>query len=871
MVRLRKAKQRIALTIGAADIANLWSLQKITRALSDFAESALSASCSHLLLELARQGELKLENPEEPEKNSGLIVLGMGKLGARELNYSSDIDLIILFDEDLVPHAGPTDLQSVFTRLAKDLVSLMDKRTSSGYVFRTDLRLRPDPGATPLAISVRAAESYYESVGQNWERAAMIKARPVSGDIKASHNFLRLIRPFVWRRSLDFAAIQDIHSIKRQINSHGGGSDIAVQGHNIKLGRGGIREIEFYAQTQQLIWGGRDTELRVQPTLSAIEKLREAGHVLAETAEEMAEAYKFLRKLEHRLQMVGDRQTHTLPSSQEKLAHMAVFMGFGNIKLFSKELLNHLYKVEKHHRELFEGEADLSGAGNLVFTGSEEDPDTLSTLTDMGFLEPRTAANIVRNWHMGRFRAIRSSRARELLTELVPEILAAFSSSSNPDDALKRFNGFLEGLPAGIQLFSLFTAKPGLLELVAEIMSTAPRLASWLSRHPILLDGVLSQDFFQPLENVRGMAAELAEAEAEGNDFQEILEIQRRWANDKAFQIGTHILRGRLSPCSASQPLTSVADVCLSSLLTSVTKIFCDQHGKVPGGEMALVSYGKLGSKEMTIGSDIDLLFVYDCPRNANESDGKRRLPVAQYYSRLCQRLIGAITAPTKDGKLYEVDMRLRPAGNAGPIASSFDAFASYQRSDAWTWEHQALTRARVICGDAQVIVKINELVREVISAPRDHSELAKEVVDMTARLRAKHHEDGVWKIKHIPGGLFDIEFIAQYIQLRDGAKVPELYSLDTVSVLEAATRNRCIEESVGKDLVMGVTFWRNLQGILRLTVEGSFCEERASLGLKHVISVACGEETFDELKQRIKIIKGMTVKHYRSILDQQQ
>ncbi|MEC7489774.1 MAG: bifunctional [glutamine synthetase] adenylyltransferase/[glutamine synthetase]-adenylyl-L-tyrosine phosphorylase [Pseudomonadota bacterium] len=867
MNQLRKTKRRIALTVGAADLAGLWSLKQITEALSRFAAAALRASCRHLLRDLHERGDLVLPNLDDPEAGSGLIVLGMGKLGARELNYSSDIDLIILYDEEVVPHTSAVSMQQTFNRLARNLVSIIEKRTPSGYVFRFDLRLRPDPGATPPAISVRAAEVYYESVGQNWERAAMIKARPVAGDIRAGHAFLDLLRPFMWRRSLDFAAIQDIQSVKRQINTHYGGAKIVVAGHNIKLGRGGIREIEFFAQTQQLIWGGRNAELRVSETLIAIDNLAKASHVTAQTAADLRAAYEFLRRLEHRLQMVDDRQVHELPIDDTGLTRVAIFMGFDTLRTFVDQLMSHLRNVERHYAELFEGEADLSGSGNLVFTGSEDDPDTLRTLSEMGFSGAESVSATVRIWHSGRIRAMRSSRARELLTELLPAILTALASSPNPDLALRRFNEFFEGLPAGIQLFSLFSAHPGLLNLVAEIMGTAPRLAGWLSRYPALLDGVLGRDFFEIIPGPDEMSAELAAVTSEGRDFQEVLDIQRRWANDKVFQIGTHMLRGRLSPVDASAPLTKVADSCLAALLPAVLSEFGEQHGKVPGSEMVVVGYGKLGSREMTIGSDLDLLFIYDFPTENQKSDGRRPLAPPRYYARLCQRFIAAITALTGEGRLYEVDMRLRPAGGSGPIATAFDGFTQYQKSEAWTWEHQALTRARVICGDSKLGSKVEEVIRDVLITPRDPAKLRKDVTQMRDRIDAEHGNGDIWSVKHMPGGLIDIEFIAQYLQLRDGKDVRELLALDAASVLAAAARHGCLEKDVAADLIAALTLWRNVQGILRLTVEGLFSEEKAASGLKTVISRGCGEIDFERLKREIEVTAGKTIAHYRSIV----
>ena len=443
-----------------AEVAGAWSLEQQTAALSRFAEAALGAALRHLLREAARKGLIALTNADQPEQDSGLIVLGIGKLGGYELNYSSDIDLIILYDPAAARVSARDGVQSFFVRLTRDLVRILEAYTGDGYSFRTDLRLRPDPASTPLAMSVPAALAYYESVGQNWERAALIKARPVAGDGAAARRFLRELQPFIWRKNLDFAAIQDIHSIKRQINAHRGGGRIAVEGHDIKTGRGGIREIEFFAQTQQLIWGGRLPELRVGPTCEALRRLAGAGRIDPAAAAQLIDDYRFLRRLEHRLQMVDDAQTHALPSDRAGIERIAVFLGYSDTEAFVADLRAHLASVERHYAELFEQAPTLAGPGNLVFTGADDDRETLRTLSQLGFAEPATVSALVRSWHHGRLRATRSQRAREILTELVPELLRIFGATPHPDAALRRFDQFLSHLPAGVQLFSLFHANP---------------------------------------------------------------------------------------------------------------------------------------------------------------------------------------------------------------------------------------------------------------------------------------------------------------------------------------------------------------------------------------------------------------------------
>ena len=613
---LRSGKRRLALATALADIANLWTVEQVTGSLSDFAEGALDAALSFLLVEAAGRGILTLADAGEPVRDCGLIVLGMGKLGARELNYSSDIDLIVFYDPERFRTTNAETQQREAARLTRGLVRLMADRTVDGYVFRTDLRLRPDPGATPIAISTMAAEEYYETLGQNWERAAMIKARPVAGDREAGEAFLRWLVPFIWRKHLDFAAIQDIHSIKRQIDAHRGGGRIALGGHNVKLGRGGIREIEFFVQTQQLIWGGRIPSVRLNGTIPALAALVRAGKISAEVATDVAAAYRFLRRVEHRLQMINDEQTHTLPDDPAKLRALAIFLGYADRDAFAAELLATLRRVEGYYAELFEDAPALTSpdvvGGNLVFTGAEADPETLRTLERLGFDNVQAVDAAVRGWQHGRCRAMRSTRARELLTELMPHLLKALAEKPDPDAAFLAFDRFLRGLPAGIQIFSMFHANPPLLGLVSDILGVAPALADHLARRPSVLESVLSApDFFQPPPRCEDLAEELCAMLDQARDAEDLLDLSRRWANDRRFQVGVQSLKGLLDTAQATAAWTRMAEAALTCLLPHVEEDFARVHGRIEGAGMAIIGMGKLGGGEMTTTSDLDLIFVY--------------------------------------------------------------------------------------------------------------------------------------------------------------------------------------------------------------------------------------------------------------------
>ena len=868
MSGLRLAKRRAALTIACADIAEVWSVKKVMESLSDFADLSISLAIRHVLRGLAETGRIDLADAHEPERESGYVVLGLGKLGARELNYSSDVDLIVLYDPEIVRTDDSDGLSQHMVRATRDMVRILEERTADGYVHRTDLRLRPDPGTTPVAISTLAAETYYESVGQNWERMAMIRARPVAGDLALGERFLRHLRPFIWRKNLDFAAIEDIHSVKRQITAHRGGGEIAVNGHNIKLGRGGIREIEFFAQTQQLIWGGRNQALRGQQVCDVLEALAGQGRITAVTNEEMTEAYRFLRRLEHRLQMVDDNQTHELPKTDARVEKIAIFAGYDSLAEFREALLARLRSVECHYAELFEESADLGAEGSLVFTGNELHPDTLATLLDMGFSDAAKVFNVVRIWHHGRYRATRSERSRQLLTELMPRLLASFSETANPDHAFAKFDDFLGHLPAGVQFLSLLHANPGLLDLVARIMGDAPLLADWLSRNPRLLDHVLTEDFERPIDDLEALDRELIEALDQADHFEHVLDITRRWTNDHKFRVGVQILRGRIDGAAAGPVLSAIAESVLRANLPRVEAEFARLHGAVPGGGMAIIAYGKLGGRELMPESDLDLVFVYDHPDDVDASDGPKPLAPSVYFMRLAQRLTSAVTAPTGEGRLYDLDLRLRPSGNKGPVAVKCEGFMNYQRDSAWIWEHMALTRSRVIAGPAVLCAALEAGIREILTAPRDTGELLAAVTEMRARITTEHKGLSPWDIKHRRGGLVDVEFIAQYLQLKSAAASPDVLSPTTSVTIAKLESAGVLTSEIAADLTQALGLWQRVQSVIRLIGPERLEDDDPPPGQREALVQAGEAADFDTLKARMEEVAARVHEHFKLLIE---
>ncbi|MBT6205472.1 MAG: bifunctional [glutamine synthetase] adenylyltransferase/[glutamine synthetase]-adenylyl-L-tyrosine phosphorylase, partial [Rhodospirillaceae bacterium] len=721
-------------------------------------------------------------------------------------------------------------------------------------------------------LSVDAAELYYESLGQNWERAALIKARTIAGDIDAGNAFLDRLRPFIWRRHLDFAAIQDIHSIKRQIHAQKGGARIAVAGHNVKLGRGGIREIEFFAQTQQLIFGGREPDLRTRATCDSLAALARAGRIDDSAVQSLSEAYAELRRVEHRLQMIGDAQTHTLPSSDEGLDHIATFLGWSDRQAFTRDMIAVFQRVETHYAALFEDAAPLSGdsegaAGNLVFTGHEDDPGTLETLTNLGFTDGVAIATVIRGWHHGRVRAMRSARAREILTELTPRLLGSFAATTNPDAALMRFHEFLDRLPAGVQLFALFQSEDGLLDLVAEIMGTAPRLAEHLARTPTLLDYVLSRDFFHELPHTSDLEANLAAVLDRTEHEEELLDQVRRWTHDREFQLGVQLLRGLITADSVSHALTDLTDAVLRQLLPRVEDNFAQQHGRIAGGGMAVVAFGKYGARELNFGSDLDIVFVYDHDADAEVSDGRRPLPVSQYFIRLSQRIMTALTSMTNAGLLFEIDMRLRPSGNAGLLACDVEGFIRYQNDEAWLWEHLALTRARVVHGSVSVKTRLDQANREVLTRRRDPMELADAVADMRARIAREHPPFDRFDVKYATGGLIDLDFVAQYLQLRHAADDPDVLHRRSEDALSNLAEDGLIDQDEARMLIGAGRMMKDVQTAVRLAIARPTAEDDLPNALRDLLVRITGATDFEMLRQRLDTMQAVVKNAFDTII----
>lgn len=835
---LRIQKSHLALCVAAADLSGHWDVETTTRHLARFADAVVDAAVRFLLRQADRAGKFCIKDPENPLVACGYVVLGMGKHGAYELNYSSDIDLIVLFDPEVAPLADGVEPGTFFVRLTRSLVSLLQDVDPDGYVFRVDLRLRPDPRATQVAIAIEAAAIYYENQGQNWERAAMIKARPVAGDLALGQEFLDRLKPYIWRKYLDFAAIADVQSLKRQIHAVKGHGDIAVQGHNLKLGRGGIREIEFFVQTQQLIAGGRNPLLRGQQTLPMLIALAEAGWISSDAARQMADAYRFLRMLEHRVQMLEDAQDHCVPIADIAFENYARFCGYRDGDELSAALTATLQTVQGHYQALFESAEDLGAGGNLVFTGGEDDPATIQTLEHIGFKSASEVAATVRGWHFGRYNATRSAKSRELLTELMPKLLGALAATGDADHAFLAFDTFIRGLPTGVQLFSMLKANPQLLDLIARILGTAPRLAAQIARQPRILEAVLDRSFFGPLPStaeLQDMAQTLL-----ASDLDETMDRTRIFVREQNFRVGVRILSETMSSEEAGLSYSNVADTALTTMRAAVLRDLARHHGTIAGATSVVIAMGKLGGQEMTASSDLDLVLVYEAPPEAM-SDGTRSLSATQYFAKFAQRLITSITAPTAEGMLYEVDMRLRPSGSQGPVAVSFESFTSYHRDSAWTWEKMALTRARCVAGDTALVEKVEREIKTALTAKMDPEAILHEIRDMRALMLREHKPVDRWDIKRKRGGLVEVEFCAQALQLLHGPDRPSVLHQNTAQALKALRDQGCLTPASADTLIGAHDLYGRITHMLRLCVDGAFDPAKSNRALKDAICRQAG------------------------------
>lgn len=789
---LRRAKARVALLAGLADLGGVWPLEDVTGALTALADRAVQSALVALTGDEIRRGKIPGKSADDAARGAGMVALAMGKMGAGELNYSSDIDLICLFDDTQFDVSDVADARASFIKVVRRMTAMLSDLTADGYVFRTDLRLRPDAAVTPVCISMSAAEAYYEAEGRTWERAAFIKARACGGDIAAGERFIAALAPFVWRRHLDFAAIQDAYDMRLRIRDHRKlHGPLTLEGHNLKLGQGGIREIEFFTQTRQLIAGGRDPELRARATVPGLAALAQKGWVDSDIATELSEHYRAHREVEHRVQMVADAQTHDLPTTAAGFERLARMMGEGDTLRLRATLMERFQRV-----------AALTEA----FFAPGETGD-LPDLTP----EMRT---MVEGWRA--YPALRSERARHIFKRVEPQILARLVRAAHPAEALLQFDRFLKGLPAGVQLFSLFEANPTLIDLIVDICGTAPGLATYLSHNAAVLDAVIGGTFFAPWPGAGELHNRLAHHLEGIADYEGRLGGARLWVKEWHFRIGVHHLRGLIDAAEAATQYGDLAGAAISALWPLCLVEFTRKHGPPPGRGAVVLGMGSLGAQRLNAASDLDLIVLYDA-QGVETSDGPRPLAARAYYARLTQAFVTALSAPMAEGRLYEVDMRLRPSGRQGPVAVSLTAFRDYQMGEAWTWEHLALTRARVVAGPEDLADDVEAVRRDILAAKSSDASIVSDTAEMRARIFGAKAPEGAWEAKIGPGRLQDIELFAQSLALRAGDPARKVEAQ-----LRAGQRSGLISPRDATQLQSSLRFLWRLQAGGRLLTGGA-------------------------------------------------
>ncbi len=748
---LRRERLALAVTLAIGDLTGAFPLDMVMTRLSDFADRALDVTIAAAIRERTPD--------EEP---TGFVALALGKHGARELNYSSDIDPILLYDPARLPRRERDDPGEAAQRVARRVVEMLGRQDAEGYVFRVDLRLRPASEVSPLAVSLDAALSHYESSALAWERAAFIRARSAAGDVAAGEAFLAAIRPFVWRRSLDFGAILEIGRLTRRIRDHYDGPKAPGPGFDLKRGRGGIREVEFFAQTHQLIHGGRNPTLRHRGTRPALDALAEAGLIPQDDARLLGECYDRLRVVEHRLQMVDDRQTHSLPIDPAALDNVARLDGLPD----GAALLAELNEVTDTVGTRFDALLEQMSEG-----GGDDGPRAVASparLAELGFGDAEAMAARIASWSDGRVRALRSDAARSAFEVVAPDLFKALAAAPDPDGAFLRWEALLVSLSSAVNLFRLLQARPGLLDQLVHILSLAPPLATELARRADLLDALIDTSALDLPGDVAELAERMGRREA-GDCYETVLDQIRRVVGELRFALGVQLIEAAHDPLDIARALARTAEAALKVAADATTEEFARAHGHMPGAELMVLGLGRFGGGALTHASDLDIIYLFSGEPDG-ESDGARPLGVTHYFNRLAQRVTAALSVPTAQGVLYQVDTRLRPQGAQGPLAVSMESFARYQREDAWTWEHMALARARPLYGPESARNELAGIIAGVLAAPRDPAKLKQDVLGMRDEMAAHKPPRGPLDAKLARGGLVDLEFVVHFLQLREGA-----------------------------------------------------------------------------------------------------
>ncbi|MDX5411053.1 MAG: bifunctional [glutamate--ammonia ligase]-adenylyl-L-tyrosine phosphorylase/[glutamate--ammonia-ligase] adenylyltransferase [Thauera sp.] len=848
---LRRLRRREMVRIAWRDLAGWARVDEVLEDLSALADACVAVALDTLHAWQCRDDGTPKTAAGDPQR---LVVLGMGKLGARELNFSSDIDLIFAYPEpgQLRGRRGISH-EEFFTRLAQRLIQALNDNTAEGFVYRVDMRLRPYGDSGPLAMSFAALEDYYQSQGREWERYAMVKARPIAGDPAAIAELEALLRPFVYRRYLDFGAFEQLREMKALIQR-----ELERRGlrQDIKLGPGGIREVEFIAQAFQLVRGGREPALRERSLLKVLAALVGLDLLPAFAAERLAEAYRFLRRVENRLQAWADEQTHQLPEDGAARLRLACMMGFADWAAFLKALDKHRRFVHGQFEQVFSApQADTEAkpaesSFEALWAGTLDDTAAHQLLAAAGCED---CGEVLRR--LDAFRdsaALRAlgSRGRGRMDRLMPLLLGAISEVPEPTRTFVRVLEVLEAIAGRSAYLALLVEHPMALSQLVQLCAASPWIAEQLARHPLLLDELLDpRQLYAPpgrADLERQLALRLGQIAAD--DLEQQMDALRQFQKAAMLRVAAADVMGATPLMRVSDHLTDLAEVVLNEVLALCWRHMVGRHG-VPGGRaegrerpvgFVILAYGKLGGIELGYGSDLDLVFLHDSHAGAPRSDGPKPLDNAVFFARLGQRIIHVLNTLTPAGVLYEVDMRLRPSGASGLLVTSLEAFADYQRSEAWTWEHQALVRARPVAGDAGLAEAFAAVRREVLGRPRDGATVQREVREMRERMRQEldQRDPERFDLKQGTGGIADIEFMVQYHVLRYAHEHPKLLVWsDNIRLLETLGAERLLASDEAGLLADAYRAYRKrvheltLQELPAVVAAGEFAELRAQVG----------------------------------------
>ena len=860
MTFLRRQRNRVAVLAAVYDCFDICGVMECAELLSDMADHAVRLTVSHLLLDRVERGDL-----ERPAGDRwGYFVLALGKHGSRELNYSSDIDLIVLYDPECVRYTGSRTLGECFVRVTQDLIRILQSRTGDGYVFRTDLRLRPDPSSTPVAVTVDFALNYYRRFGRTWERTALIKARPVAGDLAAGAAYLERLAPFIWDEALDFTSVEDIRSVSEQIHDFHGHQAVRAAGHNVKLGRGGIREVEFFVHMHQLAHGGRNRRLRGARLLSMLETLDREHHIMPRETAVLRDAYLLLRRVEHRLQMVNDTQTQKLPESAAGLEHIACFLGLESARELVRRIESVAGEVHDLYRTRFNVPESEQGLAAAILDGPDDHPDAVARLEAAGFAQARAAIETMQGWAQGRHASTASERARTTIREILHEIVDALGRTRDPDRALVRLDRFLAALPEDLAFFAMLRANTWLLNLIAVVMGSAPRMADVLEGHPRLLQAVLEPSFFLPIPEREELAGELDERLAGRRDAAERAEQVAAWAGDRRFQVAVQALENLITVDEASTALSDLAGVVIEHLLRDVLGGMHQQHGPVPGGGCAVVARGRLGAGEMIFGSDLDLLFVAEFEAGS-QTAGSQPVAAPVFYRHAAMELVSRLRSRSAYGPLYELDERLRPAGRIEPPVMTLAELRDHYAGPASTSELMLLTRASVVSGDPGTSAAVTAAIAGALARPRDPGRLLEEVARQREAIAAEHPAGDPFDVQHVRGGLLDLESLAQYLRLRHGHGAPQVLVGATASCFEALGAADLIPQSEASLLAGAARMLRTLQAMLRLTWSRGAPVRDAPAAMRRKLATALECAGFDELDAKLRATQAAAFEVYRS------